>query len=176
MFIGFAGAAFNQSRELEMSFGDTLQIGSWRLVCNSYSQDSNANYDTDYALLDVFHNGRKVTQLAPERRFYNASQQTSTIVAIHSTLARDLYVVFEGRNPESDKPIIKVFLNPLVNWIWIGVGFVIFGTAIALVPPLKPATRRAEVIEDSHLGSRISNLVSEPSFSRITTGPEVPHA
>jgi cytochrome c-type biogenesis protein CcmF len=144
MFIGFAGSAFNQSKELEMGFGDTLQVGSWRLVCQSYSQDSNPNYDTDYALLDVFHGKKKITQLAPERRFYNASQQTSTVVAIHSTLARDLYVVFEGRNPETDKPIIKVFLNPLVNWIWIGVGIVIFGTGIALVPPLKPATRRVE--------------------------------
>ena len=81
---------------------------------------------------------RRSRSSRPERRFYNASQQTSTIVAIHSTLARDLYVVFEGRNPETDKPIIKVFLNPLVNWIWIGVGIVIFGTGIALVPPLKP--------------------------------------
>jgi cytochrome c-type biogenesis protein CcmF len=138
LFIGVAGSAFNQSRELEMTYGDSLQIGSYKLVCQSYSQDSNPNYDTDYALLDVFRNGKKVTQLTPERRFYNASQQTSTIVAIHSTLARDLYVVFEGRNPETDKPIIKVFLNPLVNWIWIGVAIVIFGTAIALVPPLKP--------------------------------------
>ncbi|HEX5282592.1 MAG TPA: heme lyase CcmF/NrfE family subunit [Bryocella sp.] len=139
LFIGVAGSAFNQSRELEMTFGDSLQIGSYKLVCQSYSQDSNPNYDTDYALLDVFHNGKKVTQLTPERRFYNASQTTSTIVAIHSTLARDLYVVFEGRNPETDKPIIKVFLNPLVNWIWIGVAIVIFGTAIALVPPLQPS-------------------------------------
>jgi cytochrome c-type biogenesis protein CcmF len=138
LFIGVAGSAFNQSRELEMTYGDSLQIGSYKLVCQSYSQDSNPNYDTDYALLDVFRNGKKLTQLTPERRFYNASQQTSTIVAIHSTLARDLYVVFEGRNPETDKPIIKVFLNPLVNWIWIGVAIVIFGTAIALVPPLKP--------------------------------------
>ena len=154
LFIGVAGSAFNQSRELEMSFGDSLQIGSWKLVCQSYSQDSNPNYDTDYALLDVFHNGKMVTQLTPERRFYNASQQTSTIVAIHSTLARDLYVVFEGRNPESDKPIIKVFLNPLVNWIWIGVGFVIFGTAIALVPPLKPGAPSSTTASSSSKAGR----------------------
>jgi cytochrome c-type biogenesis protein CcmF len=144
LFIGLAGAAFNQAKELEMGFGDTLQIGSYTIICNSYSQDTNANYDTDYALLDVFHNGKKVTQLAPERRFYNASQQTSTVVAIHSTLARDLYVVFEGRNPETDRPIIKVFLNPLVNWIWIGVFIVIFGTAVALVPSKLPNAQRAQ--------------------------------
>ena len=136
-----------------MSLATRLQIGSYKLVCQSYSQDSNPNYDTDYAILDVFHNGRKVTQLTPERRFYNTSQQTSTMVAIHSTLARDLYVVFEGRNPETDKPIIKVFLNPLVNWIWIGVAIIIFGTAIALVPSLKPgASSSTTALSSSKVG------------------------
>ncbi len=147
MFIGLAGAAFNQSREMEMGFGDSLSIGSWKIVCNSYSQDSNGNYDTDYALLDLYHGNKKVTQLTPERRVYfpdTDHAQASTVVAIHSTLARDLYVVFEGRDRQTDKPTIKVFLNPLVNWIWIGVGIVIFGTAIALVPSLKPGSQRVE--------------------------------
>jgi cytochrome c-type biogenesis protein CcmF len=142
LFIGLAGSAFNQSKEMEMGFGDSIGIGSWKLVCQSFSQDSNANYDTSYALMDVFHNGKFVTRLTPERRFYTASQQPSTMVAIHSTLARDLYVVYEGQNPDTQRPILKFFLNPLVNWIWIGVMIVIFGTAIALVPSLTPATRR----------------------------------
>jgi cytochrome c-type biogenesis protein CcmF len=148
MFIGLAGSAFNQSKELEMSFGDSIQLDGYKIVCQSYSQDSTPNYDTDFALLDVFHNGKKITRLTPERRIYFADTdhaQASTVVAIHSTLANDLYVVFEGRNPDTDKPIIKVFINPLVNWIWIGVGVVIFGTLIALVPPLLPPTRRVEV-------------------------------
>ncbi len=146
MFIGLAGAAFNQSRETEMGFGDSISIGSWKLLCQSFSQDSNANYDTDYALLDLYHGNKFVTRLSPERRVYfpdTDHAQASTVVAIHSTLARDLYVVFEGRNPQTNRPDIKVFLNPLVNWIWIGVGIVIFGTAIALVPSLLPGSQRA---------------------------------
>ncbi|GAA3764320.1 heme lyase CcmF/NrfE family subunit [Terriglobus aquaticus] len=143
LFVGLAGAAFNQSRELEMGFGDSLQIGSYKLVCQSYTQDSNPNYDTDFALLDVYDGPKKITQMAPEKRFYNASQTTSTIVAIHSTPLRDLYVVFEGRNPETGRPIIKVFLNPLVSWIWIGVGIVIAGTFLSLAPGLKPALSRS---------------------------------
>ena len=139
LFVGLAGSAFNQSRELEMGFGDSLTIGNYKLVCQSYTQDSNANYDTDFALLDVYRGDKKLTQMAPERRFYNASQTTSTMVAIHSTLLRDLYVVFEGRNPETNKPIIKVFLNPLVSWIWIGVAIVIAGTFLSLAPGLRPA-------------------------------------
>ena len=117
-----------------MGYGDEMKMGPYRLVCQSYTQDSNANYDTDYALLDVYKNGKKFTQLAPEKRFYHASQTSSTMVALHSTAQADLYVIFEGRNPDSNRPIIKVFLNPLIAWIWIGVIIVVAGTLFALVP------------------------------------------
>jgi cytochrome c-type biogenesis protein CcmF len=139
MFIGIAGGAFNQSREQEMGFNDTMQLGGYKLVCQSFTQDSNPNYDTEYALLDVYRNGKKLTQLAPERRFYIASQTPSTMVALRSTLVEDLYVIYEGKNPDTDKPIIKVFINPLMNWIWIGVLIVVVGTFLALVPNISRA-------------------------------------
>jgi cytochrome c-type biogenesis protein CcmF len=144
MFIGFAGQAFNRSVEKELGVGDAIDIGPYRLVSQSFTQDSNPNFDTEYSLLDVYrkdNNGKesKVTQLAPERRFYQASQTPQTMVANHSTLAWDLYVVYEGKNPDSGLPIIKVFLNPLVAWIWIGVFVVIAGTVTALSPNLQTA-------------------------------------
>jgi len=145
MFIGIAGGAFNQNHEQEMGFGDTARLGQYRLVCQSYTQDSNANYDTEYALLDVYKGSKKITQLAPEKRFYHASQTSSTMVALHSTLASDLYVIYEGKNPDTDRPIIKIFLNPLMNWIWIGVAIVVAGTFLALVPNLTRTTARVAV-------------------------------
>ncbi len=195
LFIGLAGSAFNQSKELEMSFGDSIQLNGYKLVCQSYTQDSTPNYETDYALLDVyrtsglFHNSsRKLTQLAPERRIYfpdTDHAQASTVVAIHSTLASDLYVVFEGRNPDTDRPIIKVFLNPLVNWIWIGVGIVIFGTVIALAPPLKPLARRVEapvrtpLLSPGPIGTIGAMGTPRPAFGTWERGDsarETPHA
>ena len=148
MFIGIAGGAFNQSHEQEMGFGDQMRMGPYRLVCQSFTQDSNATFDTEYALLDVYRGSKKVTQLAPEKRFYQASQTNSTMVANHSTLASDLYVIYEGKNPDTDKPIIKVFLNPLMNWIWIGVGIVALGTLVALLPNLTRTTARQTVVEE----------------------------
>ncbi len=142
MFIGIAGGAFNQSHEQEMTYGDSMQMGPYKLVCQSYTQDSTPNYDTDYALLDVYKNGKKIKQMAPERRFYLASQTSSTVVALHSTALSDLYVIFEGRNPDTDRPIIKVFLNPLISWIWIGVLIVVIGTLFALVPSALAGRRR----------------------------------
>ena len=135
MFIGIAGGAFNQSREQEMGFGDTVKIGPYKLVCQSYTQDSKAEYDTDYALLDVYKGNRYVMQLTPELRMYFPNTdhpQNSTMVALHSTAQADLYVIFMGRNPDTDRPIIKVFLNPLIAWIWIGVLIVVVGTLFAL--------------------------------------------
>jgi cytochrome c-type biogenesis protein CcmF len=145
LFIGIAGGAFNQAVEQEMGYGDTLSIGPYRLVCRSITQDSTPNYDTNYALLDVYRNGRFVKQLSPEKRTYFAGtdhEQNSTIVALHSTAEADLYTVFEGNNPDSGRPIIKVFLNPLIAWIWIGVAIVVAGTFIALVPNLVRAPLR----------------------------------
>jgi cytochrome c-type biogenesis protein CcmF len=162
---------------MEMGFGDSLQINGYKIVCQSYSQDTNPEYDTDFALLDVYRGSRKITQLTPEKRLYfpdTDHAQPSTVVAIHQTLAADLYVVFEGQNPDSGKPIIKAIINPLVNWVWIGVGFVIFGTAIALVPPLKPAPRRVEV--PANPGA--PNLASETwaKVPALSTPKVAPHA
>jgi len=144
MLIGISGGAFNQSVEQEMSFGDTLAIGPYTLVCQSITEDSTPNYDSNYALLDVYKHGRRITQLTPERRVYAVGtdhEQASTIVALHSTLEADLYTVYEGVDPDNNKTIIKVFLNPLLGWIWIGVGIVIVGTLIALVPSLEQLHR-----------------------------------
>jgi cytochrome c-type biogenesis protein CcmF len=170
-----------------MSFGDSINLGGYKIVCQSYSEDSNANYDSQFALLDVFHNGKKITRLAPERRVYFVNTdhaQPSTIVAIHSSLANDLYVVFEGTNPDNDKPIIKFFVNPLVNWIWVGVVIVVFGTFIALVPPLKPSTRRVEVPSPHPATDPGTNNLGAPGLAsetwvggaaKLPAAPGAPH-
>jgi cytochrome c-type biogenesis protein CcmF len=172
MFIGIAGGAFNRAAEMEMSYGDTLAIGPYRLVCQSITQDSKPEYDTDYAVLDVYRGSKYVTQLAPEKRTYFAGtdhEQASTIVALHSRADADLYTVFEGRNPDSGRPIIKVFLNPLIAWIWIGVAIVVAGTFIALIPNLvrSPARLRQE---DSVA------VPPAPALSAANVIARVPHA
>jgi cytochrome c-type biogenesis protein CcmF len=143
--IGLAGSAFNRNVEREMGLHDKLLIGPYTLECVGFTQDSNLNFNSEYALLDVYRGGKKLFQMAPERREYLASGQPQTMVAIHSIPSWDLYVVFEGTNPDSGQPIIKAFLNPLVGWIWAGLVVLVFGTLVALVPSLSPATAALRV-------------------------------
>src|SRR3974390_403467 len=139
VIIGFAGLPFNPDKGQEMGFGDKMQIGHYTLVCQSYTQDDKPNYGSEWAVLDVYKDGKKLDTMFPERRFYKASEQTATIVANRSRLNEDLYLVYTGRNPETGKPIIKAHVNPLVAWIWIGVHLLLIGTIIALLPSTKPA-------------------------------------
>jgi cytochrome c-type biogenesis protein CcmF len=143
--IGLAGAAFNRSEERELALHDKLPIGPYTLECVGFTQDSNLNYNSEYAMLDVYKGGKKLFQMTPEKRIYLASEQPQTMVAIHSVPGWDLYVVYEGTNPSTGQPIIKAFLNPLVSWIWAGVAIIVFGTVVALVPSLSPATAALRV-------------------------------
>jgi cytochrome c-type biogenesis protein CcmF len=53
-----------------------------------------------------------------------------------------LYAIYAGKNPDSGLPIIKIFLNPLMAWIWIGVVVVAIGTLVALAPNLSATLAR----------------------------------
>jgi cytochrome c-type biogenesis protein CcmF len=140
--VGLAGSAFNRNVESELALHDKISIGPYTLECVGFTQDSNLNYNSEYALLDVYKGGKKQFQMSPEKRVYLASEQPQTMVAIHSVPAWDLYVVYEGTNPDTGQPIIKAYLNPLVGWIWAGVALMVFGTLVALVPSLKPAAQK----------------------------------
>jgi cytochrome c-type biogenesis protein CcmF len=141
--IGFAGVAFYQNNEQELAFGDKMAIGPYTLVCRSYTQDDTPNYSSELAILDVFKNGRQITTMYPEQRFYKASGQPATMVANRSTVMEDLYLVYTGKNPETGHPIIKAHLNPLVWWIWAGAHLILIGTLVALVPNMQTKPQKS---------------------------------
>ena len=143
--VGLCGAAFNRNTESELGLHSRMSVGPYTLECTGFTQDSNDNYDSDYAVLNVYKDGKKAFQITPEKRVYHASGQPQTMVTIHSTPEWDLYVVYEGTNPDTGQPIIKAFLNPLVGWIWFGLLIIVMGTAVALMPSLSPATAAVRV-------------------------------
>src|ERR1700729_1837387 len=134
VIIGFAGAAFNLDKEKEMANGDKMTIGPYTLVCRSYTDDDAPNYASEWAVLDVYKGDKQIDTMTPVRRFYKASRQTSTMPDIRSGLNEDLYLVFEGLNPDNGHPILKAHLNALVMWIWMGVWIMLIGTVLALIP------------------------------------------
>jgi cytochrome c-type biogenesis protein CcmF len=130
--IGFSGSAVNEDKEATLGFGDSMQIGGYNLVCRTYTQDDNPNQESEWALIDVYKNGKLQLTMSPERIFYKASQQASTKPDIDQGFKEDLYLVYEGQD-DRGRPVIKAHVNPMVIWIWIGAWVIILGTGIALV-------------------------------------------
>ena len=136
VFIGISGAAFNKDQQMEMAPGSQMQIGPYTLVCQSFESrpGPNNNYTTERATIEALRGGKPVMMLYPERRFYTANEQAGTMVAIYSTLKEDLYVVYAGRSPDTQQPVIHAYLNPLVKLLWLGGVIVVLGTGLALLP------------------------------------------
>jgi cytochrome c-type biogenesis protein CcmF len=67
-----------------------------------------------------------------------------TIPSARSTITEDFYVLMVNWEPTSaDQATFRIYLNPLINWVWAGGLIFVFGTLIAAWPD--PAAERALV-------------------------------
>jgi cytochrome c-type biogenesis protein CcmF len=95
----------------------------------------NPNYTWQAAEVGVYKNGSLLQVLKPERRVYLVTQQPTSEVSIRRRLNEDVYLNFAGMSQtESNKAIIQAYIFPLVSWIWLGFGVLVFGTLVCLIP------------------------------------------
>jgi cytochrome c-type biogenesis protein CcmF len=147
MFIGFAGAAFNRDTTEEVKIGDSIRLGAYELKIAKLDEGRNPNYSWHHAAVEVYRDGRRLDTLHPERRFYFASEQTTSEVAIRRQLNHDLYLNFAGISDQTQNAVIQVYIFPLVSWIWIGSAVLFFGTILCLIPSkIKLQYARTEVV------------------------------
>ncbi len=134
LFVGFAGQAFRFETQKLMGPGDLLQAKDYLIRCEGLTSGQHANYTYETAILSVTRDGRALGEMRPQKRVYMASQEALSHIALRTNLARDLYVVLAGQDPDSGKVLIHVIINPLVQWVWIGGLVVLLGTILALFP------------------------------------------
>ena len=141
VFIGFTGAAFNVEKQGQLKPGEPLVVHNFTLALERIEMGETDNYAFQRAYVRTEKNGRPIATMMPEKRMYKTSQQPTSEVAIRSRMSEDLYVVLAEAGADGGA-FLQVFLNPLVNWIWLG-GFVMaLGTGIALVPNRPPPPAR----------------------------------
>jgi cytochrome c-type biogenesis protein CcmF len=134
IFLGFTGNAFNQEVQGEVNAGESLAIGSYELRCEELTEGQAPLYSWIKATMTVSKNGRDLGALVPEKRFYAASEQPTSEVALLSNPVEDLYVVFAGMTDDSRRAVIQIYLNPLVMWVWIGTIVLVVGTIVCILP------------------------------------------
>jgi cytochrome c-type biogenesis protein CcmF len=137
MAFGIIGTElFQEQTQLNLQNGESITMGNYEMVFNGVERypgpDDLLITEAD---VDVFYNGRFVKKLQPRTEFYTRTGQPMTIPAARSTISEDFYVLLVNWEPTSStEATFRVYLNPLINWIWAGGLIFVIGTLIAAWP------------------------------------------
>jgi cytochrome c-type biogenesis protein CcmF len=140
IFIGFAGSVFNLEETRLLQPGETWHIGRYTLEYRQARPLRHPHYAGAVARVAVYEEGEPIGMLLPEKRMYFQQETPATMPAVASSMREDLYVILAGLEPDQSAAF-KVYINPLVIWIWIGGGVFLLGNALVLWPLPERQTR-----------------------------------
>ncbi len=137
--IGIAGSSFYQvETQVNLSPGQTATLKQYTMQFDGLQIYPSENREVYSAPLTILENGKRVGSLAPEKDYYpgfdESQGQWTTEVAVRTTLVEDLYIVLAGFDPKANTATLKVIVNPLVVWLWIGFATLVGGAMVAIWP------------------------------------------
>jgi cytochrome c-type biogenesis protein CcmF len=138
MAIGILGIEmFQVETQGTIGSGQSLNLSNYTVTYKELASWDDAPKGVNYtrAVVDIYRNGIYLGQLHPRRDYYYDSQQSMTIPGERATLRDDLYILLIDWEPASATgATFKIFVNPLVNWLWLGSLVFLAGIIIAAWP------------------------------------------
>ncbi len=146
MAIGIVGTQFyQQETQATLAKGQSLTLGPSTMTYADLAEfPTNDGRQVARAVVNVYRDGRQVAELHPRRDYYVEQQQPMTIPGVRSSLIDDFYVLLVGGEPISaGGATFKIYLNPLINFVWLGGLIFILGTLVAAWPDAEPEAEHA---------------------------------
>ncbi|MDR3157907.1 MAG: heme lyase CcmF/NrfE family subunit [Zoogloeaceae bacterium] len=143
--------AYEAEKSVKMAPGDTVGIHAYRFRFLGVQSVEGPNYQALRGEMELSENGRAPRRLFPEKRFYHHSAMPMTEAAIDAGLWRDAYVAL-GEPLDRERPdgewVVRVYVKPLVDWIWGGAFLMALGGLLALLDR-RYRSRRAATQENT---------------------------
>ena len=137
--LGLVGSGlFRTSKLVMMAPGDVVHVAGENVRFDGVTTVRQANYVAAQGNLTLLNNGALLT---PQRRVFSVNEMPITRPSINSTLTRDVYAVIG--NQRGNQWEVHVFVNPLVNFLWIGGFIILSGLGLSLSYRLQPNRRNA---------------------------------
>ncbi len=135
--IGIEG--LQQQTQVTLALEEKVALGDYQFTFEGLeSGNMGDGLIVTRTVLAVSQDGEPVGALYPRRVFFPDWQQTYTHPGLRSNLAVDLYAILVDWRPvTADQATFKIFVNPLVNWLWIGTAVLTLGTVMAAWPEKK---------------------------------------
>jgi cytochrome c-type biogenesis protein CcmF len=160
MFIGFAGSAYKQESEATLERGQTVKLDRYTVRYDGLERSEDSQKTVVAANLTVLVGGREFGRMKPAKWVYKGhEEEPTTEVEIRRMGKEDLFLVLNGYDGEAGIANLKVVINPLVNWIWIGFLLLALGTVIAYLPDRAYAIAAKEAKEHKSAAQAVSMLL-----------------
>jgi cytochrome c-type biogenesis protein CcmF len=124
--LGLAASHFwQQEKDVTLAPGQQVSVAGYTLTYTGSESRELADHTELVAAMKL---GSQT--LEPARATYaGLGGQSLTHVAISSSAIADVYVVLAGTNGDGSASF-RVFVNPLVSWIWAGGAIIILGVVL----------------------------------------------
>ncbi|EDM75347.1 putative cytochrome c-type biogenesis protein CcmF [Plesiocystis pacifica SIR-1] len=133
MFFGFAGKSYGVDRKINATPGDVIALGDYEIRHNGLTATEDWQKQMITAELEVIRNGRVVDVLEPARWWYfQLPEQPTTEVSRHMSVGEDVYASMQTVDMTTGVTQLRLFINPLVNWVWVGTTIMLLGAAICI--------------------------------------------
>ena len=137
--LGIVGSSFyGVQKDVVLAPGERTSIGGYEVEFLTTTFQAFPDRSESRFLLAAYKDGTPLTALEARRDFYPAFDISSTQAAIRSTPVEDLYVVPSSLQ-EDGSAGFRIFVNPMIWWIWVAGPVMVLGTVIALWPQRSPA-------------------------------------
>lgn len=152
-----ASMAHKTEHDVVLGAGESHQVGRFIITLEQLQDYRTENYHALVAntTLRAANSGAVLTTLLPELRRYSRNGESTTEVALRMSLREDVYLVMAGLDDSGSKAALRIFINPLQVWLWIGTAIVILGTLFVLGPWRLPVFQQVT--------ARITATTSPPS-------------
>jgi cytochrome c-type biogenesis protein CcmF len=133
--LGVTGSqAWSVQTETTLRRGEHAELAGYRVRFDGLAASEESNHFKVTGTFTVDGGHARGTVLLPAKKFYPQEQSPIAYVDYRLGFVEDLYVVLGDFARDGSQATIKLQVNRLVSWIWIGGLVLTLGAALAIVP------------------------------------------
>jgi cytochrome c-type biogenesis protein CcmF len=123
------------SEEVVLRTGESATVGRYTLTFLRTDELREPHRTSLAARVAVSRDGEDIGILSPRMNQYDSQREPIGSPAVRSFLYEDLYLSVMNLDAGGGTLALRVFINPLVGWIWIAMGVMALGGLLAVLPP-----------------------------------------
>ncbi|PYN31303.1 MAG: cytochrome C biogenesis protein [Candidatus Rokuibacteriota bacterium] len=132
--VGVTGSqAWSVQTETTLRRGESAELAGYRVRFEDLTASEESNHFKVAGAFTV-SNGRVLGVLRPAKKFYPQEQSPIAYVDYRLGLNEDVYLVLGDFARDGSQATVKLLVNRLVSWIWIGGLVLTLGALLAILP------------------------------------------